>query len=111
MKKFLSVFLTAALAVSMLAGCGSKNETVTAKVIDIDLTNEEYAFGVDKTQPELLEKTNAFIEKIKGDGTLDKICDKYFGSGEPEAVESAKLDSSKDQLVVAAKQIGISFGD
>mgnify|MGYP003254899893 FL=1 len=36
MKKFLSVFLTAALAVSMLAGCGSKNETVTAKVIDID---------------------------------------------------------------------------
>ena len=73
----------------------------TAKVIDIDLTNEEYAFGVDKTQPELLEKTNAFIEKIKGDGTLDKICDKYFGSGEPEAVESAKLDSSKDQLVVA----------
>ena len=48
MKKFLSVFLTAALAVSMLAGCGSKNETVTAKVIDIDLTNEEYAFGVDK---------------------------------------------------------------
>ncbi len=31
MKKFLSVFLTAALAVSMLAGCGSKNETVTAK--------------------------------------------------------------------------------
>ena len=101
MKKFLSVFLTAALAVSMLAGCGSKGETVTAKVIDIDLTNEEYAFGVDKTQPELLEKTNAFIEKIKGDGTLDKICDKYFGSGEPEAVESAKLDSSKDQLVVA----------
>ena len=101
MKKFLSVFLTAALAVSMLAGCGSKGETVTAKVIDIDLTNEEYAFGVDKNQPELLEKTNAFIEKIKGDGTLDKICDKYFGSGEPEAVESAKLDSSKDQLVVA----------
>ena len=80
MKKFLSVFLTAALAVSMLAGCGSKNETVTAKVIDIDLTNEEYAFGVDKNQPELLEKTNEFIAKIKSDGTLD---------------------TSKDQLVVA----------
>mgnify|MGYP000674179769 CR=1 FL=1 len=89
-KKVVSIMMTAALAVGMLAGCGSKGETVTAKVIDIDLTNEEYAFGVDKTQPELLEKTNAFIEKIKGDGTLDKICDKYFGSGEPEAVESAK---------------------
>ena len=101
MKKFLSVFLTAALAVSMLAGCGSKNETVTAKVIDIDLTNEEYAFGVDKNQPELLEKTNEFIAKIKSDGTLDEICNKYFSDGEPEAVKSATLDTSKDQLVVA----------
>ena len=101
MKKFLSVFLTAALAVSMLAGCGSKNETVTAKVIDIDLTNEEYAFGVDKNQPELLEKTNEFIAKIKKDGTLDEICKKYFSDGEPEAVKSATLDTSKDQLVVA----------
>ena len=101
MKKFLSVFLTAALAVSMLAGCGSKNETVTAKVIDIDLTNEEYAFGVDKNQPELLEKTNEFIAKIKSDGTLDEICKKYFSDGDPEAVKSATLDTSKDQLVVA----------
>lgn len=101
MKKFLSVFLTAALAVSMLAGCGSKGETVTAKVIDIDLTNEEYAFGVDKNQPELLEKTNEFIAKIKSDGTLDEICKKYFSDGEPEAVKSATLDTSKDQFVVA----------
>lgn len=110
MKKLTSVILVAACALSLVAcgGSGDKKDSSkggssskTAKVIDIDLTNEEYAFGVDKTQPELLEKTNAFIEKIKGDGTLDKICDKYFGSGEPEAVESAKLDSSKDQLVVA----------
>lgn len=110
MKKLTSVLLIAACALSLVAcgGSGDKKDSSkggssskTAKVIDIDLTNEEYAFGVDKTQPELLEKTNAFIEKIKGDGTLDKICDKYFGSGEPEAVESAKLDSSKDQLVVA----------
>lgn len=110
MKKLTSVLLVAACALSLVAcgGSGDKKDSAkggssskTAKVIDIDLTNEEYAFGVDKTQPELLEKTNAFIEKIKGDGTLDKICDKYFGSGEPEAVESAKLDSSKDQLVVA----------
>lgn len=110
MKKLTSVLLVAACALSLVAcgGSGDKKDSSkggssskTAKVIDIDLTNEEYAFGVDKTQPELLEKTNAFIEKIKGDGTLDKICDKYFGSGEPEAVESAKLDSSKDQLIVA----------
>ena len=77
------------------------NEKVTAKVIDIDLTNEEYAFGVDKEQPELLDEVNDFIASIKEDGTLDEICNKYFSDGEPEAVKSAKLDTTKDQLVVA----------
>ena len=32
---------------------------------------------------------------------MDEICDKYFGGAEPTPVESAKLDESKDQLVVA----------
>ena len=109
-KKLLSVVLAAACVLSMAACGGKSNDSaddkksdgaVTAKVIDIDLTDEEYAFGVDKNQPELLEQTNTFIQKIKDDGTLDEICDKYFGSGEPEGVESAELDSSKDQLVVA----------
>ena len=70
-------------------------------MIDVDLTDEEYAFGVDKDQPELLEQANAFIAKVLEDGTFDEICDKYFGDGEPEAVQSAELDTSKDQLVVA----------
>ena len=111
MKKFLAVCLTAALVTGMIAGCGSSDGSgsdngsdggaVTAKVIDIDLTSEEYAFGVDKTQPELLEQVNTFINKIKEDGTLDEICEKYFGGGDPTPVESAALDESKDQLVVA----------
>ena len=82
MKKFLAVCLSAALAASMLVGCGGNNEKVTAKVIDIDLTNEEYAFGVDKEQPELLDEVNDFIASIKEDGTLDEICNKYFSDGE-----------------------------
>lgn len=107
MKKLLAVCLTATLVVGMVAGCGSGDEkkaestAKTAKVIEVDLTNEEYAFGVDKDQPELLEEVNAFIKEIKEDGTLDEICDKYFGGAEPTPVESAKLDESKDQLVVA----------
>lgn len=100
MKKILVLCLTFVMAMSVLAGCGSK-EAVTAKVIDIELTNEDYAFGVDKTQPELLEKTNAFIAEIKANGTFDEICNKYFGDGTPTVVTSAKEDSSKDQLVVA----------
>ena len=80
---------------------GMRSSAKTAKVIEVDLTDEEYAFGVDKDQPELLEKVNTFIKQIKEDGTLDEICDKYFGGGEPEAVKSAELDTSKDQLIVA----------
>ena len=106
-KKVLSIVLAAACVCSM-AACGSKSEgteksdaKTTAKVIDVDLTDEEYAFGVDKSQPELLEKVNAFVDKISEDGTLDEICDKYFGDGEPETIKSAERDDSKDQLVVA----------
>ena len=71
------------------------------KVINIPLTEEEYAFGVDKNQPELLTQVNEFIAKIKSDGTFDAICNNYFGDGTPEPVASAELDPSKDQLVVA----------
>jgi polar amino acid transport system substrate-binding protein len=62
---------------------------------------EEYAFGVDKNQPELLEEVNKFIAKIKSDGTYDKILNKYFGDGTPTPVTSAELDPSKEQFVVA----------
>jgi polar amino acid transport system substrate-binding protein len=65
------------------------------------LTEEEYAFGVDKSQPELLQSANAFIAQIMQDGTFDEITNKYFGDGTPSAVISAKEDASKNQLVVA----------
>ncbi len=112
-KKLVSAVLVASCALSLTAcggsssssdestASGSSSGSKTAKVIDIDLTNEEYAFGVDKDQTELLDQTNDFIAKIKEDGTLDEIFDKYFGDGEPEAIESAEYDASKDQLVVA----------
>lgn len=105
MKKLLAIVLTCVTAAATLAGCGSKEAGTSGskqtKVIDVDLTSEEYAFGVDKTLPELLEKVNEFIEEIKTNGTFDEICDRYFGSGTPEGVQSAALDESKDQLVVA----------
>ena len=100
MKKILALALAAIMLIGCLAGCGSSSGP-KVKVIDIDLTSEEYAFGVDKTQPELLDQVNAFIKKIKEDGTFDEILNKYFGDGTPTPVVSAELDTSKDQLVVA----------
>lgn len=111
--KVLSVLLALALVVGCFAACGSDTagDTTTApaaantsalvKVIDIELTEEYYAFGVDKNQPELLEQVNAFIADIKANGQLEEIFNKYFGDGTPSPVTSAELDESKDQLVVA----------
>lgn len=100
MKKLIALALSAVLAIGTFTGCGNK-ETITAKVIEIELTNEEYAFGVDKSQPELLATVNAFIEEIKTNGKFDEICNNYFGDGTPVAVTPSAFDSSKDQLVVA----------
>ena len=99
MKKIVALLLTLVMAVGLLAACGGQAKT--AKVINIELTEEQYAFGVDKDQPELLEKANTFIAQIKEDGTLEEIFDKYFGEGTPEGIKSAEYDASKDQLVVA----------
>lgn len=107
MKKIIAMTLIMLMVVAAFVGCGQKapgaagvsNNAV--KVIDIQLTEEEYAFGVDKNQPELLEEVNKFIAQIQSDGTFESILNNYFGDGTPEPVESAELDSSKDQLVVA----------
>jgi polar amino acid transport system substrate-binding protein len=101
MKKFLAIALAAVLLFALAACGGNTQPTEVVKIIDINLTEEEYAFGVDKNQPELLEDVNAFIDKIIADGTFDEICNKYFGDGTPTAVKSAVEDPTKDQLVVA----------
>ena len=73
------------------------------KVIDIALTVEEYAFGVDKAQSELLASVNTILAEIKTNGTLDAIVTAYATGEGIKPVESAKFDANKadSQLVVA----------
>ena len=73
------------------------------KVIDIALTVEEYAFGVDKAQSELLASVNTILADIKANGTLDAIVTAYATGEGIKPVESAKFDAAKadSQLVVA----------
>lgn len=113
LKKLLALTMSALLGVCALTGCGDSSKgdkdatndnngkASSVKVIDIDLTDEEYAFGVDKDQPELLTEVNAFIKEITDNGTLDEICNRYFADETPEGITSAAYDESKDQLVVA----------
>lgn len=98
-KRISAIVLALLMAVSCFAGCSKSKASV--KVIGIDLSDEVYALGVNKEETELLTQANDFIKKILSDGTFDKICNNYFGDGEPVAVTSAVEDASKDQLVVA----------
>lgn len=117
MKKIIAVLLTLVLVVGAFAACGGTTEETTApagdettaaatqalKVIDIALTSEEYAFAVKKGNTELLGKLNAFLAKIKNDGTYEAIMNKYFGDGTPEGVLIADtaVGAKENQLVVA----------
>ena len=96
--KAIALILVFVMVGMTFAACGKTK----VKVLDYKLTDELYAFGVEKGNEELLAKTNEYLAKIKEDGTLDKIIKKYFADeGEITVTKSAAKDDSKDQLVVA----------
>lgn len=72
-------------------------------VIDIPLTVEEYAFGVDKAQPELLSQINAILASTEGQAKLQEIFTAYATGEGITPFDSADFDASKadTQLVVA----------
>lgn len=102
MKKIATTVLIAVMVVicvACLVACG--NNVSKVKVINIKLTEEEYAFGVDKAQPELLQQINSILAEIKADGSFQKVMDKYFSGEESDGIVSANYDASKNQFVVA----------
>ena len=103
MKKIISLLAVVAMIAVLCCSCGAPADSSAAKVkvIDIALSEEEYAFCVNQNDAELLGKVNEYLKQIKGDGTFDAICNNYFGDGTPNKFESAVEDASKDQLVVA----------
>lgn len=101
MKKFISVLAAVAMMAILCCSCGGTAKT--AKVIDIQLTHEEYAFAVNPNKADLLASVNKFLKEIKDNGKFDEICNHYFGDGKPVAIESAAEDSAKDQLIVVTE--------
>ena len=84
MKKIISITLALCmmlLATFGLASCkkddGDKNSAVV-KVIDVKLTDEEYAFVAKKGNTALVSDFNAFLADIKSNGTFDTLVAKYF---------------------------------
>ena len=103
MKKLIALLTAALLLAALCCSCGGSSEKVTAKVIDIQLTSEEYAFAVNPNNAELHAKVNDFLAEIKSNGKFDEILKHYFGDGTTVSVTSAAEDSSKDQLIVVTE--------
>ena len=103
--KALATTVAAVACVSCFAACGQMgndgDKTDALKLIDIELTQEEYAFAVNKNNADLLTSANAYLAEIKGNGDFDAIVNKWFGEGEdPVGYDLGTYDESKDQLVV-----------
>lgn len=100
MKKLIVAVLAVVMMLAAVA-CAPAQPVAKTKLIDIALSEEQYAFAVNQSDAELLASVNAYLAQIKSDGTFDAICNRYFGDGTPVKFTSAAEDKSKDQLVVA----------
>lgn len=131
MKKMLAavaaVVLTAAVAVSM-AACGGG---ATVKIVEIDLSSEQYGVAIQKGNAELKEKIDEILERLTGDGievggetvTFDSLYQAEMdalAANEQISIGEVKTSSSNrsEELVVATNAefapfeypVGTSFG-
>ena len=108
MKKIISLILTFAMMLALAVAFTScnlfnKNSDPLVKIIDVKLTDEEYAFVCKKGNTELVNGFNAFLAEIKSNGTFDTLVNKYFkGEGEKVGYDVAMSDiqNTADNFVV-----------
>lgn len=84
-----------------VSSCSKNNNS--AKIIDIKLTDEEYAFVVKKGNKTLVDDFNNYLDEIKENGEFNKIVKKYFeGDGKKEGVKvtTESIENTEDLFVV-----------
>lgn len=105
-KKLVATVLCASAALSAFAfaSCGENSDSAKVKLIDVKLTEEEYAFVIDKENDALVTDFNAFFADFKADGSFQKIMDKYFkGTGTKVGypVSTGEVTNNEATFVVA----------
>lgn len=103
MKKLLCL-LVGVLTLGLFTSCGNQTSS-KVKIIDVKLTNENYAYVVKKGNTSLVESFNSFLTEIKNDGTFDEIVAKYFeGIGTKNGVDfvtTIETTNDEETFVVA----------
>ncbi|MBP5209221.1 MAG: transporter substrate-binding domain-containing protein [Clostridia bacterium] len=109
-KNVLSVLLSLLIlsaCVLTQVGCdagGGGSAEPKVKLIDVALTEEEYAYVVKKGNATLTSSLNAYLASIKADGTFDALVSAYFkGQGDKHGypVATGTVVNDETNLVVA----------
>lgn len=101
MKKIL-VYLLIIISMISLSSCSKTNHQL--KMVDIDLTNEEYAFAVKKGNTELTNQFNSFLDQITLNGELTEIIEMYFSSNQElngYPLSRGSVTNTDDNFVIA----------
>ncbi len=96
------ILATIALAIAC-TGNNSDTNTDIVKIIDVKLTDEQYAFVCKKGNTDLVESVNAFMEEIKANGTFDALVAKYFegvGTKVGYTVTTSDVENTDNNLIV-----------
>ena len=101
--KILLFLVILTLAINASSCSGSKGADIV-KIIDINLTEEQYAFLCKKGNNALVEDMNSFMAEIKENGEFDKLVAKYFkGEGEKTGyvVSTSDVENTDENFIVA----------
>ena len=80
MKKFITATVSALLAAVLAISFAACAKSDPVKVIDIDLTNEEYGFCVRQDDSALLTQVNAVVARLTGEGIDGVTVDSLFAA-------------------------------
>ena len=98
----ISIFVIAFILLSIFfVACGQSGGSV--KIIDVKLTDEQYAFVCKKGNTELVNSVNDFMAEIKANGTFDSLVAKYFegvGTKVGYTVTTTDVENTDKNLIV-----------
>ena len=84
--------------------CTKKYNDEVVKIIDVNLTDEQYAFVCKEGNTALVDDINFFMKNIKESGEFDTLVDKYFkGIGEKigYSISTDDIENTDDKFIVA----------
>ena len=99
----LTLILVIFTCVINLISCGSASADKGVKIIDVKLTNEDYAFVCKKENLALVNSFNEYLGEIREKGEFDALIGKYFrGEGEKVGytVTTTDVENTPNNLIV-----------